>query len=79
MLILNESACATELYDLSKPIPLTQELPFVQWRAKKFHASEQSPSLVIGAMSEQRTFVPLGRDLIGMGSERRLTFLFLSY
>ena len=30
-------------------------------------------------MSEHRTFVPSGRDLIGMGAKRRLTFLVLTY
>ena len=29
---------------------------------------------MLGAMSERRTFVPKGRDLIGMVSERRLNF-----
>ena len=38
------------------------------------HASEQSPSLILGATSERRTFFPSGRDFIGMGAERRLTF-----
>ena len=79
MLILNESACATGLYDWSKSIPLIWELPFAKWSATNFHASEQSPSLILGAMNERRNFVPSGRDFIGMGSERRLTFFFLSY
>ena len=78
-MILNESACATGLYDWSKSIPLIWELPFAQCRATNFHASEQSPSLILGAMSERRTFFPSGRDLIGMQAERRLTFMFLSY
>ena len=38
-----------------------------------FHASEQSPSLTLGSTSERTTFVPSGRNFIGMGSERRLT------
>ena len=42
--------------------------------ATNFHASENSPFLILGAMSELRTFVPSGRDFIGMGPERRLTF-----
>ena len=79
MLILNGSACATKLYDWSKPIPLIWELPFSQWCAKTFHASEQSDSLILGAISEQRTFVPSEIYLIGMGSERRMIFFILSY
>ena len=79
MLILNDSACAIVMYDWSKSIPLIWELPFSQWHATNFHASEQSPYLILGAMSEWRTFVPSGRDFIGMGAERRLTFLFFSY
>ena len=78
-LILNGSACATGLYDWSKSIPLIWELPFAQWRAKHFHASEQSPYLILGAMSNWGTFFPSGRDLIGMVDERRLTFMFFSY
>ena len=58
---------------------LNLRTPISQWRATNFHASEQSPYLIIGAMSECRTFVPSGSILIGMGSERRLTCLFLSY
>ena len=27
-----------------------------QWNAKHFHASKQSPSLILGAMSERRGF-----------------------
>ena len=73
ILILNKSACATGLYDWSKSIPLIWELPFSQWRATNFHALEQSPYLIIGALSEQRTFFPSGRDLIGVGAEIRLT------
>ena len=79
MFIMNESAFNTGLYDWSKSIPLILELPFVQWHATNFYASEQSPSLILGEMSEGRNFVPSGRDFIGMGSERRLTFSFLSY
>ena len=60
MLIMNESACATGLYDLSISIPLIQKLPLAQWRATNFRASEQSPSLIRGEMSEWRTFVPSG-------------------
>ena len=79
MLILNDSACATGLYDWSKSITLIWELPFLQWRAKNFHALEQSHSLIIVAMIQHRNFVPSGRNLIGIGSKRRLPFLFLSY
>ena len=52
MLILNESECATGLYDYPKSITLIQELPFAQWRATNLHASEHSPSLILGTMSE---------------------------
>ena len=77
--ILNESACATGLYDWSKSIPLIWELPFTKFRATNFHASEQSPSLILGWMSERTTFVSSGRGFIVMGAEIRPTFLFLSY
>ena len=73
MLILNESACATGLYDRSKSIPLIWELPFAQWRAEDFYAPEKSPSLILVAMSERMTSFPLGRDFIGTGAERRIT------
>ena len=53
--------------------------PISQWLATNSHASEDSPSLILRAMSEWRNCVPSRRDLIGMGTERRLTFLFLSY
>ena len=46
---------------------------------KNLHASEHSPTLILGAMGEWRTFVQSGRDLVDMVSETRLTFLFLSY
>ena len=35
---------------------------------KNSYASEQLPSLILVIMSECRTFVTSGRDLIGMGS-----------
>ena len=79
MLILNNSACAITLYDWSKSIPMIWEFPFAQWHATNLHASEQSPYLILGAMSERRNFFPPGRDFIGMGAKRRLTFLFMSY
>ena len=49
----------------------------VAWKC--FHASEQSHSLILGDMSEQRNFVPPGRYLIGMGIKRMLALLFLLY
>ena len=72
ILVLNESACATGLYDLSKSTILILELPFSQWLATNSHTSEHSPSLMIGAMSEQGYFVTSGMDLIGMESKIRL-------
>ena len=76
ILILNESACATGLLDVSKPIPLIWELPFANWRSINFYASEQSPYLILGAMIERRTFVPSRRYLIGMGDKRRPNLFF---
>ena len=64
MLIINESACATGLYDRSKPINLIWELPFEQWSETHLHASDQSPYLIIWAMSERGTFFTSGRDLL---------------
>ena len=52
---------------------------FAQWRATNFRASEQLPSVILGAMSEYSTFVPSGKYLIGLGAEIRLKFLFWSY
>ena len=40
------------------------ELPSVQWQATNFYALEQSTFLIIGSMSEIRTFVPSGSYLI---------------
>ena len=77
MMIMNESACDTLLYDISKSIPLIREIPFAQWRAINFHASEQSPYSILGEKSERRNFAPSRSYFIGMGDERRLTFLFL--
>ena len=79
MLILNESECATGLYDWSTSLPLIWELTFSQWSETNLHASEQSPSLILGAMSERSNFILSGRYLIGMGGKFRLVFLFLLY
>ena len=49
----------------------------VPW--KKFHASEQEPYFIPGAMGDMRNFVSSGKDLMGMGYEWSLTFLLLSY
>ena len=65
MLILYESECATGLYDWSKSIPLIWELPFSQWRATNFHASEQSPSLILGAISDHGNFLIQGGNWLG--------------
>ena len=53
--------------------------PILQWQAKNLHAPTQPPYLILVTMSEKKNFVPSGRDLIGVGAEIRLTFLFLSY
>ena len=51
------------------------------WKVKykNLHASEQSHSLIPGAMIQLRTFVPSGRYLIGMEYERRLKLFSLLY
>ena len=46
---------------------------------KNSHAYEQSTSFISIKMSDLSTFVPSGKDLMGMGYERRLKLLFLSY
>ena len=79
MLILKESACAIGLQDWSKSIPWIWELSFAKWRETNFHSSEQSPSLILGSMSEHSTFSSSGMYLIGFGDKIRLTYLFLSY
>ena len=53
--------------------------PICAVTCKKIHASEQSPSLILGAMSELRNFFTLGKGLIEVGAERRQTFMFFSY
>ena len=79
MSIHNESACATGLYDWSKLIPLILELSFAQWHATTFPCIITVALLNTSSNEWTEEFFPSGRNLIGMGAERGLTFLFLLY
>ena len=64
---------------LIKPIPWIWEIPFEQCHVTNLHAYEQLPYFIPGTVSDLSNFVSLGKDLLGVEADRRLTLFFLSY